>query len=63
MKKYIGYVLWLLAFVIPFRGSYVETEDASNMSGLFGFLAVVALVFIGYALVDSAKKPDTANGH
>ncbi len=61
MKKYIGYALWLLAFLIPFRGSFVETEDASNMMGLFGLIGVVALIFTGYVLVDSAKPAADAH--
>ena len=62
MKKYIGYVLWLLAFIIPFRSSFLETSEVGNMPGLFSFLAVLALLFAGYALVDSASADQAREG-
>lgn len=73
MKKTIGLVLWLLAFLIPFRYAILETDDvvtadgrANNTVGLISFIAMLALLFIGYALVDSAgnaKAPTEGHGH
>lgn len=69
MKKTIGLVLWLLAFLIPFRFAILDTDDlvlesgrSNNTVGLISFLVMLALLFIGYALVDSAKKP-SSEGH
>jgi len=62
MKKYIGLALWLLAFLIPFRYALLSTEDVGNITGLLSFVVFLALVFIGYALVDSAPKA-TEGGH
>lgn len=72
MKKIIGLVMWLLAFMIPFRYSILDTKDvvleggrADNITGLVCFVLMVALVFGGYALVDSAsaKPGEGAHGH
>ncbi len=57
MKKYIGYALWLLALIIPFQFAMLNTSGVSNLVGLFSFLGFMALVFTGYALVDSASTP------
>jgi hypothetical protein len=61
MKKLIGLGLWLLALLIPFRFAILDTEDLlqpdgsiNNMKGLISFLVMIALIFTGYALVDSA---------
>lgn len=73
MKKLIGLALWLLAFLIPFRYAILDTEDLlqpdgsiDNIKGLLSFVAMIALLFTGYALVDSASpKPgaDDSHGH
>jgi hypothetical protein len=71
MKKIIGLVLWLVAFLLPFRYAILDTQDLvredgtiDNMTGLFSFLAMLALFFIGYALVDGGQKQgQEAHGH
>lgn len=64
MKKYIGYALWLLALTIPFQFAMLSTGGVSNLVGLFSFLGFMALIFTGYALVDSAAGPKTSEqGH
>ena len=70
MKKLIGIGLWLLAFAFPFRFSILDSKDvllengtADNITGLLSFLAVVILLFGGYALVDSASSKPTAEDH
>jgi hypothetical protein len=70
-KKIIGLALWLLAFSLPFWWSLLNTDQvvyedgsANNIKGLLSFVALLALLFIGYALVDSAgSKHATDNGH
>ncbi len=63
MKKIIGLSLWLLAFLFPLRYALLDTSDlqgpdgAQNIKGLINFVALVALVFVGYFLVDSHKAP------
>ncbi len=73
MKKLIGLALWLLAFALPFRFAILDTEDLlqadgsiNNVKGLISFVAMLALLFTGYALIDSASpKPgsDDSHGH
>ncbi|MBK8227432.1 MAG: hypothetical protein IPK70_09695 [Flavobacteriales bacterium] len=70
MKKFIGLALWLHAFLIPFRFSILDTDEvvkesgrADNTMGLISFVAMLALLFIGYALVDSAGKQPSAEDH
>lgn len=70
MKKTIGLVLWLLALLIPFRFAILETDEvvldsgrANNTVGLISFLVMLALLFIGYWLVDSAKQSAGSHGH
>ena len=70
MKKTIGLVLWLLAFLIPFRYAILDTDDvvlesgrADNTMGLINFVAMLALLFIGYWLVDSSKQSADSHGH
>ncbi|MBK6342094.1 MAG: hypothetical protein IPF41_05770 [Flavobacteriales bacterium] len=70
MKKIIGLALWLLAFLIPFRFAILDTDEvvqesgrADNTMGLISFVAMLALLFIGYALVDSASKQPSAEDH
>lgn len=62
MKKIIGLVLWLLAFLIPFRYSLLDTENVGNVTGLVSFVGLIALVFVGYLLIDSSGKQATG-GH
>ncbi|MBP6313265.1 MAG: hypothetical protein WAR83_09965 [Flavobacteriales bacterium] len=70
MKKLIGIGLWLLAFAIPFRYSILDSKDVlleggtpDNVTGLLSFVAVIGLLFGGYALVDSASAKPTAEDH
>lgn len=64
MKKYTGFALWLIALLLPFRSSLLSTEGVSNLYGLFSFLAMLALFFAGYLLVDSSTpKPGEEHGH
>lgn len=69
MKKYIGIALWLVALIIPMRYALLDTEmlqspeGADNVTGLVHFVLLLALVFIGYALVDSAGAKASDNGH
>ncbi|MFN3875591.1 MAG: hypothetical protein ACK4L7_06735 [Flavobacteriales bacterium] len=71
MKKIIGLALWLLALLIPFRYAILETDDvvlsdgsANNTLGLISFIAMLALLFIGYALVDSSGSAKASSeGH
>lgn len=70
MKKIIGIALWLLAFLIPFRFAILNTDDvvlesgrADNITGLLAFVAMIGLLFAGYALVDSSGKKAEAGGH
>lgn len=72
MKKMIGLALWLLALAIPFRFAILDSTDlvqpdgtVENIKGLMSFVATLVLFFVGYALVDSAKKQgsEEAGGH
>lgn len=56
MKKYIGYLLWVLGFAIPFQSALLSTEEVGNIKGLVSFVVMMALVFAGYVLVDSAPS-------
>lgn len=60
IRKIIGYVLWLLAFLIPFQPAILSTDNVSNTVGLISFLALVALIFAGYILVDGANAAEKA---
>lgn len=69
IRKLIGLALWLAAFTLPFWWSLLSTDQvvyedgtANNMKGLISFVILVALLFIGYWLVDSAKKPTAETG-
>ncbi|HOP43630.1 MAG: hypothetical protein R2810_10045 [Flavobacteriales bacterium] len=70
-KKIAGLVAWLIAFALPFQYALLNTEEvvkedgsANNTLGLISFVAMLALVFIGYALVDSSSgKGSEAHGH
>ncbi len=58
MKKIIGFACWLIAFTLPFRPALMETEEVSNTTGLISFLIMLGLIFGGYILVETAKKPE-----
>lgn len=63
-RKIIGYVLWLLAFLIPFQPAILSTEEVGNVKGLISFVALVILIFVGYILVDGANAAEKAKaGH
>jgi hypothetical protein len=71
MKKLIGLGLWLLAFLIPFRYAILDSTDlvqadgtTDNIKGLLSFVAMLALLFVGYFLVDSAShQPGAEDTH
>ncbi|MBX2980185.1 MAG: hypothetical protein KF905_12880 [Flavobacteriales bacterium] len=69
MKKYIGYTLWIAALIIPMRYALLDTEmlqspeGANNVAGLIHFVLLLALIFIGYALVDGAGAKASDSGH
>ncbi len=70
MKKLIGIALWLTAFAIPFRYAILDTDDtvldngrADNITGLISFVIMITLLFVGYAVFDSAKGKAGAEGH
>jgi hypothetical protein len=72
IRKLIGLALWLVAFTIPFWWSLLNTDQvvyedgrADNIRGLLSFVAMLGLLFAGYALVDSAKTntADTGRHH
>ena len=63
-RKIIGYVLWLLAFLIPFQPAILSTDGINNITGLLSFLVLLVLLFTGYFLVDGAKGATEAeHGH
>ncbi|MCB0772962.1 MAG: hypothetical protein KJZ58_12525 [Flavobacteriales bacterium] len=62
-RKLIGFACWLLALLIPFQHALLSTEDVSNSVGLISFVALVALVFLGYFLVDGASTAEEGHGH
>lgn len=63
MKKTIGLLCWLLAFLIPARFALLETEEISNIPGLIAMVSFVFLVFLGYYLVDSSSTSKESHGH
>jgi hypothetical protein len=62
-KKIIGLLLWVVAFAIPFKFALLNTEEVDNITGLVGFVVFLALVFTGYALVDSSSASSGEHGH
>lgn len=56
MKKLIGFALWFIALVIPFQTALLSTDGVSNFAGLASFLALLALFYTGYVLVDSSNS-------
>jgi len=70
MKKMIGLALWLVAFLVPFRYSILDTHEliendgtTDNVTGLLSFVAMITLLFIGYWLVDSSSTKGTEDAH
>lgn len=71
MKKLIGLALWLLAFLIPFKYAILDTDDLvqadgsiDQIKGLISFVILLALLFAGYWLIDSAgEKQGTEGSH
>jgi len=62
-KKIIGLLCWLLAFTLPFQFSLLSPDEIAhpdgtpnNTVGLISFVAMLTLVFDGYALVDASGK-------
>lgn len=65
-KRLIGYLCWLIAFIIPFQPALLSTEEVPNVTGLISFLIMLALLFTGYILVDGANaaaKAKSGAGH
>ncbi|MBS1545794.1 MAG: hypothetical protein JST38_19325 [Bacteroidetes bacterium] len=63
-RKIIGYVLWLLAFLIPFQPAILSTDGIHNVTGLISFIVLLVLLFTGYFLVDGAdSKTKAEHGH
>ena len=65
-RKIIGFVLWLLAFLIPFQSAILSTEEVGEVKGLISFIIMVIMVFTGYILVDganAAEKAKSGHGH
>ena len=60
IRRIIGYVIWFLAFLIPFQASILSTEEVGNVKGLISFVALVVMVFVGYILVDGAGAAEKA---
>jgi hypothetical protein len=59
-RRIIGYLCWLAAFLIPFQSALLSTEEIGNVRGLISFVVLVALLFLGYILVDGANAADKA---
>ncbi|HMN05185.1 MAG TPA: hypothetical protein PKD45_05620 [Flavobacteriales bacterium] len=65
-RKIIGYIIWLVAFLIPLQPAILSTDGVSNSIGLINFVVLVTLVFVGYFLVDSGNtsgKAEAGHGH
>lgn len=54
IKRILGFACMLLAFLVPFQFSMLNVDDMNNAVGVLGFLGFMALLFAGYALVDSS---------
>ncbi len=70
IRKLIGLALWLAALTLPFWWAMLNTDQvvyedgrANNTKGLISFVVFMALLFTGYALVDSAKQNASDTGH
>ncbi len=69
MKKIIGIAMWLIAFALPFRFAILDTDEvvlengrADNITGLLSFVGMLALIFAGYAVFDSANAQKAEGG-
>lgn len=62
-RKLIGIVIWLFAFAVPAHYALLNSEEVSNVTGLVTFVSFVALVFIGYWLVDSSDAGKAGSHH
>ncbi len=65
-RRILGYVIWLVAFLVPLQFSIISTDGVSNTKGIVSFVVLVVLVFLGYFLVDGArdeKKQAEQHGH
>lgn len=65
-RRILGYVIWLVAFLVPLQFSIISTDGISNTKGVVSFVVLVVLVFLGYFLVDGAKdekKQAEQHGH
>ena len=63
-KLIIGYLCWLLAFIVPFQSALLSTEEVANVTGLISFVVMLVLLFTGYILVDGANAAAKAkHGH
>jgi len=65
-RRILGYVIWLVAFLVPLQFSIISTDGVSNTKGVVSFVVLVVLVFLGYFLVDGArdeKKQAEQHGH
>ncbi|MBS1936206.1 MAG: hypothetical protein JST98_05665 [Bacteroidetes bacterium] len=65
-RRILGYVIWLVAFLVPLQFSIISTDGISNTKGIVSFVVLVVLVFLGYFLVDGArdeKKQAEQHGH
>lgn len=70
VKKILGFVLWILAFAIPFQFALLNAEEvvksdgqADNIKGLVSFVGMMVLVFAGYLLVDSSNRTKQPGDH
>lgn len=59
-RKILGYIVWLIAFLIPLQPSILSADEVSNTVGLVSFVALVVLVFVGYLLWESGKAEESA---
>lgn len=63
-RKILGYVIWLIAFLIPLQPAILSADEVGNTTGLVSFVALVVLVFAGYLLWESGRAEERAQaGH
>jgi len=62
IKRISGFGSMLLGLLVPFQSAFLNIEEMKNTLGLISFMACLALLFTGYALVDSSyPKTEAAN--